>query len=127
MRVELPSKQADDSPNWVEIRDKLMSEDRFEVQEVAHVEVGAGAGEGRTRASFLAMQNDMRNALLGRIITAWSFPDPIPSQNQFAAADVVIGRVLDLDDYAAMEKAVEPLMDKIAGRGGADPKKPSKD
>jgi hypothetical protein len=117
-RAELPSKQADDTPNWVEYRDRLMSLDRFEVQEVALVSVG----DGVSRTSFLALQNDMRNALLGRIITAWSFPAPIPSANAFLAADKAIGGVLDLDDYAALEDAVQPLMDKIAGRNTPDPK-----
>ena len=119
MKADLPSGA------WVEYRTDLKAADRFAVQAVANVEVGGGAGEGRTRASFLEMQNDMRNALLGRIITGWSYPDPIPSANQFAAADVVIGNAMDLDDYAALEKAVEPLMDKISGRQAADPKKPS--
>jgi len=120
MKVDLPSGA------WVELREDLRAADRFAVQAVASVELGGKDGKegaGRTRASFLEMQNDMRNALLGRIITAWSYPDPIPSQNQFAAADVVIGNAMDLDDYAALEKAVEPLMDKIAGRGLPDPKK----
>ena len=73
--------------------------------------------------SFLAMANDMRNALLGRIITAWSYPAAIPAENHFAAADVIIGDAMDLDDYAALEEAVQPLMDKIGGRGTPDPKK----
>ena len=120
MKVDLPSGA------WVELRENLKAADRFAVQAVASVEVGGSAGEGRTRASFLEMQNDMRNALLGRIITAWSYPAPIPD-NGLAAADVVIGNAMDLDDYAALEKAVEPLMDKIAGRQAADPKKPSSD
>ena len=123
-RIELPSTQADDTPNWVEYRDKLKAGDRFAVQAVAKVELGSGTDDKRV-ASFLEMQNDMRNALLGRIITAWSFPDPIPSQNSFAAADVVIGNVMDLEDYAALEKAVEPLMDLIQGRNVPDPKRQS--
>lgn len=105
MRVELPS------GNWVEIRDKLMAIDRFAVQEVALVELG-----DKGRASLLALNNDMRNALLGRIITGWSFSSPIPSQNSFAAADVVIGNAMDVDDYAELEKAVEPFMESIAGK-----------
>jgi hypothetical protein len=124
MRIELPSLKADGEHNWVDIRDRLMSLDRFAVQEVASIDV---TGEGKSKANFYAMANDMRNALLGRIITAWSFPVPIPSQNHFQAADVVIGSALDLDDYAAVEKAVEPLMDKISGRDLPDPKKPSGD
>lgn len=119
MRIDLPSRQPDGTPNWIEYRDRLMSGDRFAVQEVAKVEIGENGG----RTSFLAMQNDMRNALLGMIITAWSFPVPVPSQNSFSAADVVLGGVLDLDDYAALEQAVEPLMEKISGRTAPDPKK----
>ena len=117
-RVELPS------GGWIEFRDKLKAGDRFAVQAVAKVELGSGTDDKRV-ASFLEMNNDMRNALLGRIITAWSFPDPIPSQNSFAAADVVIGNVLDLEDYAALEKEVEPLMDLIQGRNVPDPKRQS--
>ncbi len=119
-RIELPSGA------WVEYRDQLKVIDRFAVQEVAKVDIRE---EGNS-TSFLAMQNDMRNALLGRIITSWSYPVPVPSQNHFAAADVIIGDQMDLDDYAALEEAVQPLMDKIAGRGAvgtADPKKPSSD
>ena len=113
-RVELPSGA------WVEYRDKLLAGDRFAVQAVARVELG---DKGQS-ASFLEMQNDMRNAMLGRIITAWSYPAPTPEQAG-QPADLVIGKVMDLDDYAALEKAVEPLMDKISGRSAPDPKTPS--
>ena len=54
-------------------------------------------------------------------------PVPIPSLNHFQAADVIIGDQMDLDDYSALEEAVQPLMDKIAGRRDANPKKPSGD
>ncbi len=114
-KVDLPSGA------WVEYRDKLLAADRFAVQAVARVELK----ESSNSASFLEMQNDMRNALLGRIITKWSYGGPVPSEDSFRAADMVIGETMDIDDYAALEHAVEPLMDKIAGRGTApDPKKP---
>jgi hypothetical protein len=123
-RIELPS------GGWVEYRDQLKASDRFAVQAVAKIEVKAGTATRGTAAppdtrvaAILEMLNDQRNALLGRIITAWSFQDAVPAQNDFAAADVIIGNVLDLDDYAALEEAVQPLMDKIAGRGQPDPKK----
>lgn len=112
-RIDLPS------GGWVEYRDKLMAKDRFAVQAVVSVELG----DAKNRASFLEMQNDMRNALLGRIITGWSYPVPIPSADSFRAADMVIGDAMDLEDYAELEKAVEPLMDLIAGRKTPDPKK----
>ena len=118
-RIDLPSKQADGTPNWVEYRDRLMALDRFEVQDAVSMEVGGD--KGRSRVS-LGMQNDLRNALLGRIITDWSFDQPVPAKNDFAAADKVIGSVLDLEDYAVLEAAVEPLMDLIGGRRQPDPK-----
>jgi hypothetical protein len=119
MRVELPSQQADGAPNWVEIRTDLKVRDRLAVQAVAKVQIGE---EGNS-VSMMEMENDMRNALLGRIITGWSFPYPIPSQNSFVAADVAIGD-MDLDDYAVLEQAVQPFMEKISGRArSADPKK----
>ena len=121
-RIEMPSKQADGSPNWLEYREDLKVRDRLAVQEVATVQIG----ESGNSMSMLAMQNDMRNALLGRIITAWSYPFPIPSQNSFVAADVAIGE-MDLDDYSVLEAAVQPLMDKISGRVTADPKKQPQD
>lgn len=113
-RFELPSGA------WVEYRDKLMSMDRFEVQDSVILEFR----DGGNRAS-LGMVNDQRNALLGRIITAWSFPDPVPSQvRDIAAADVVIGKVMDLDDYNALAAEVQPLLDKITGvTVKEDPKK----
>ena len=103
---------------WVEYRDQLMAGDRFIVQASAKVEVDQG--EGKTRTSYLELNNDMRNTLLGRIITAWSYPAPTPQQAG-QPADLVIGNVMDLDDYSALELAVEPLMAKISGRA-AGPK-----
>lgn len=113
-RLELPS------GGWVEYRDKLKAIDRFAVQEAVQVEIAPGGGQ---KYSVGAMMNDMRNALLGRIITGWSFPEPIPSQNHFAAADVVIGNAMDLEDYAALEDAIQPILDLIEGKQSPDPKK----
>ena len=118
-RIELPSMKDSEEHNWVEYRDTLKASDRFEVQKVAKMTI---TGEANL-AAYLEMENDMRNALLGRIITAWSYPVPVPAQNDFAAADRVIGDVMDLDDYSVLEQAVEPLMAKISGRVNRDPKK----
>src|SRR5258708_3901340 len=103
MRIEMSSRQADDTPNWVEIRTDLKVKDRLAVQAVAKVQIGE---EGNS-VSMMEMENDMRNTLLGRIITGWSYPYPIPANNSFAAADVVIGD-MDLDDYSVLEAAVQP-------------------
>lgn len=112
-RIELPSTREDGSNNWIEYRDKLKAIDRFAVQEAVLIEVGSG---GTQKYSVGAMANDMRNALLGRIITGWSFPEPIPANNHFQAADVVIGNTLDLEDYAVVEEAIQPILDLIEGR-----------
>jgi hypothetical protein len=117
--IELPSMMNAEEHNWVEYRDTLKASDRFEVQKVAKMTI---TGEANL-AAYLEMENDMRNALLGRIITAWSYPVPVPAKNDFAAADVVIGDVMDLDDYSILEQAVEPLMMKISGKAVRDPKK----
>jgi hypothetical protein len=111
--------QDDGTPNWVEYRDKLMAGDRFLVQAAAKVQQEA---DGSAKTSFLELDNDMRNALLGRIITAWSYPAPTPAQTGGQPADLVIGNAMDLDDYSALEKAVQPLMNKISGRSAPDPK-----
>ena len=119
-RLDMPSQQSDGTPNWVEYRDKLMAGDRFLVQAAARVEQAA---DGSAHTSFLELDNDMRNALLGRIITAWSYPAPTPAQTAGQPADLVIGNAMDLDDYSALEEAVEPLMAKISGRSAVpDPK-----
>jgi hypothetical protein len=121
-RLDMPSQQSDGTPNWVEYRDKLMAGDRFLVQAAARVQQEA---DGSAKTSFLEMNNDMRNTLLGRIITAWSYPCSTPAQAAGQPADLVIGNAMDLDDYSALEKAVEPLMDKISGRGPAPDPKPA--
>lgn len=112
-RLEMPSGE------WVEYRDKLMAGDRFLVQAAATVQQSP---DGSAKTSYLEINNDMRNTLLGRIITAWSFPCPTPAQAAGQPADLVIGNAMDLDDYSALEEAVEPLMAKIAGRRETGPK-----
>jgi hypothetical protein len=113
--IELPS------GNTVEYRDKLMAFDRFAVQDAVFVETK----DGSTKAA-LGFGNDIRNALLGRIITKWSFPTPIPADcKDVAAADVVIGNAMDLDDYNTLAEDVQFLVDKITG-GNKEKKDPKK-
>jgi hypothetical protein len=124
-RVELPSLRpgSETEYNWVEYREQLKASDRFAVQDAVFID----SRDGSNRMS-LGIANDIRNALLGRIITAWSFPTPVPAQvKDVAAADVVIGEALDLDDYNALSEAVQPLVDKVQGTAKkkelkADPK-----
>lgn len=120
MRVELPSLQADgEANNWVEIRDRLKPSDGWIADDAAKI---TSKPDGETVYAPKTMEHDRRNALLGRLITAWSFPVPIPSQNSFAAADVVIDGAMDFDDYVVLAEAVQPVMDKIDGKRRPDPK-----
>lgn len=103
MRVELPSGA------WVELREKLMAADRFAVQDSIVLTLTSNERQEITAG----IQNRMRNALLGQIITAWSFGGiPIPSQNALAGVDI-IGTTLDIEDYNFLAEKVQPLMDKV--------------
>lgn len=112
-RVDLPS------GNWVEYREQLKAVDRFAVQDAITMEFKDGANK-----TTLGIANDIRNALLGRIITGWSFPGQFPAQvKDVAAPDIVIGEAMDLDDYNVLAEAVQPLVDKISGtKKKIDPK-----
>lgn len=112
--IELPS------GNSVEYREKLMAIDRFAVQDAVFIE----SKDGSTKAA-LGFGNDIRNALLGRIITKWSYPTPTPAEcKDMVAADVAIGNAMDLDDYNALADAVQPLVEKVTGtKEKKDPKK----
>jgi hypothetical protein len=107
-RIELPSGA------WVEYRDKLKAADKFAVQDSIRLSIDDGV-----QLVTGGIQNSMRNALLGRVISSWSFEGvPIPSQN--IAGDEIIGELLELDDYDALSKAVEPLMEKVSFSAAAN-------
>jgi hypothetical protein len=111
-KVELPS------GGWVEYRDKLMSGDKFAVQDAVSLEFRDGANK-----ASLGLMNDQRNALLGRIITGWSFGQTPNDVAALQAADVVIGNALDIDDYNMLSEEIQPLLDKITGSAvRTDPK-----
>jgi hypothetical protein len=119
-KIELPSGA------WVEYRDQLKALDKFVVQDAVFLNIKDG---GVSQA--LGFQNDIRNALLGRIITNWSYNAPTPAgAKDIAAADVIIGEAMEIDDYNALAEAVQPLVDKVSGNKSKDkdkeedPKKP---
>ena len=104
-RVELPS------GGWVEYRTSLKANDKFAVQDAIIIELPNS--EDETRKVHGGTSNLMRNALLARIITAWSFEGiPVPSMN--IAGVETIGDTLDIDDYNALAEAVEDLLTKVA-------------
>jgi hypothetical protein len=109
VKVELPSGA------WIQIRDKLMADDKFAVQSSFTIPVDE---EGRQQMPS-GIQNIMRNALLERIIEAWGGGplegQPPPAQNIQGVA--VIGQLLDIEDYNALAEAVDPMLEKVTFAG----------
>jgi hypothetical protein len=103
-RIELPS------GGWIEYRTNLKANDKFAVQDAIIIEL---SDNNETRKVHGGTSNLMRNALLARIITAWSFEGiPIPSLN--IAGVETLGDTLDIDDYNKLAEAVEELLEKVA-------------
>jgi hypothetical protein len=93
----------------VTYRDALTAKDKFRVQAAIRLSLDTATGLQESSGSIV---NDMRNALLCGIITAWSFDNlPLPSIQASVLDD------LDLDDYNALADAVEPLLDKVVNAG----------
>ncbi len=109
-RVTLPS------GNTVDLKepDDYMAADLFALHRAVRVSQTA------TDYAPAELADDRVNAYLGFSITAWSFPGPIPSQANVAAADVIIGRTMKAKDWAALRKAAQPLMDELEGEGLPD-------
>ena len=122
-RIELPSKQADGTQNWVEVAspDDLMAETLFAIHRAVRITSGAG---GDTSYSPREMEDDSVNAFLGHAITGWSFPAPIPSQMNAAPADKVIGRAMTGKDWSSLKNQDKPLMDELEGADRESPKPP---
>ena len=120
-RIELPSKQADGTANWVDVAnpDDLMAETLFAIHRAVKIVSGA---DGDTSYSPREMEDDSVNAFLGFAITAWSFPFPVPAQANMAAADAVIGKAMSGKDWSSLRRQVKPLMDELEGIDNEDPK-----
>jgi rhodanese-related sulfurtransferase len=119
-RITLPSKQADGEPNWVDVRDPddFLAEDLFAIHAAVRVPSGEGTFSPRE------LEDDQINSFLSRAITGWSFPSPIPSQANMAAADKVIGRAMKARDWSSLKRQVRPLLDELEGDEREDPKAP---
>jgi hypothetical protein len=89
----------------VTLRDKLNANDKFAVQAAIRLSLDTTTGLQESSGSLV---NDMRNALLKQIITAWSFTWPLPSLD----GGTSLGE-LDIDDYNSLSDAVEPMLNKV--------------
>lgn len=116
MKVELPSGA------WVELRERLMANDKFTVQSAVKIELDTATGFQHTAVGLV---NDMRNALLTLLIESWSFAPGVPIPKDNHAGGRVIGEVLDLDDYNALSEAVEPMLMKVVTGGAPNRSAPS--
>lgn len=120
-RFDLPSKQADGTCNWVEVADldDLLGEELLIIGRAVRIKSGP---QGEMDYSPKEMEHDRANALLGRIITGWSFPAPIPSKNDFVAADLAISRAMKIRDYAALLGKAKKLLVELDALEAQDPK-----
>lgn len=102
MRVTL------DDKNWAEIMDpsELRSGDRRAVNRAVRLEVG----EDEKPIFTGALTDDMRDALLCRVVSNWSLDFPIP------AKDAKSLEKLTLPQEDALKAAVQPHLDLINGR-----------
>jgi hypothetical protein len=103
VRVELPS------GGWAEIRENLKGKDRVAAQNAVRLELDQ---DGVTTMAGAATER-ICEALLSRLITAWSFGIPPPAGN-LNPADAL--EDLDLEDYNALIEAAMPLVEKVTPR-----------
>lgn len=115
-RAELPSRQPDGSPNWVEYRTRLAAEDRIAANSAVQFTFEPSKdGKGEVRKVTGGNDERMKVALAAQLITAWSFPGiPVPSQNVADPAEL-ISSTMDLDDWDAVAAAIDPLFQRILG------------
>ncbi len=114
-RIELPSKQADGTPNYVDVRDdpnSFLAAELFAIHAATRLNSGA---DGNTSYSPREMDDSATCAFLAAAITSWSFPSPIPSQVNVATPVVVIGRAMSGKDYSVLRRKVRPLIDELEG------------
>ena len=118
-RFDLPSKQQDGSPNYVELRDP----DDFTAGELFAMHRAVRVETGKPSYSPQEIEDDRVNAFLSVAITAWSF-GPTPRDVNVAAADVVIGKAMKARDWGVLRRKAAPLMEELEGFGAEDPKEP---
>lgn len=117
MRVDLPD------GNWVEMRDvdELRTGDKLAVKRAMKIPVRTKSDDSVTGAVASATDavmnmsgaftDEMRVAMLGRIVTAWSYEGwPIPGQALSAEAAI---EQLPIKAYDALCDAIKPHMDAI--------------
>jgi hypothetical protein len=112
MRIDLPSGA------WVECKDNMAPMDRYAVRDAPDT-----ARDDNGDLIIVNAAGNMWREFLARVITAWSWPDPVPSADQ-----AVLNRVPELEeDQEELERVLRPRYERIAGtsRRGNRPRPPA--
>lgn len=102
MRIELAN------DNWVEVRDRILGSDRTAVQSVLKIRIKTSQEQSDAQETGADLMDRMHNALLNRVITAWSFPEPIPSAMAGASVED-----LEIEYYSELHHKTADLMKKV--------------
>lgn len=111
-RFELPSGQ------WIECRDQLNIKDRKAINHSLSMQVN----EDNSRTMTGDVGDLMLGVLLERVITKWSLPIPVPSENDNKE---VAEDHLSLQDWDFLMTETKPLLDQIL-KGGNKVDNPKK-
>jgi malate synthase len=116
-RIELTTTSPDGEKNWIDIRETIKGGDIMAVGDAAVVKLDA---DGRaTEMSFAKVENDQFAALAQRLITAWSFPVPLPGTAETAKSVI---SDLEEEDYWRLRDELQPVLDRLKGGRRTDPK-----
>lgn len=108
------------SGQWIEMRDanQLTAGDRLAMHSTTRLPVEPGSNGTRTYSFSLSDVDEQLYAVLGQIITGWSYPYCLPrdddSFDEHGKPTFENSlRRLSLDDWDELEAATEPHMDKL--------------
>jgi len=91
-----------------ELRDQILAGDKRAANAAIEVHMDADGG----RVVSVSMTDNVKYALLTRLIVSWDIGQPVPSQ---VVDPVGLLDSLPLDDLEALDEAVDPLYRRIMG------------
>ena len=107
MKVALPSGHEAD------LRDQVLAGDKYAANEAIKVEVQ----DDGTRVLSASMTDQVKYALLTRLIVSWDIGQPVPSM---VVDPVGLINSLPLDDIEALADAIEPIYNRVMGIKSGD-------
>jgi hypothetical protein len=111
VKVTLPSGHEAD------LRDQVLAGDKYAANEAIKVEIQ----DDGTRVLTASMTDQVKYALLTRMIVSWDIGQPVPSM---VVDPVGLINSLPLDDIEALSDAIEPVYNRVMGikNNGEGPK-----